>query len=50
MDHKLELAMQQKLTEQEALERLAPTNTTNCVVDPNIISLFQQGVKHVKNG
>lgn len=50
MDHKLEQAMQQGLTEQEALERLAPTDATNCVVDPHIISLFQQGVKHVENG
>ena len=50
MDNKLEKAMQQGPTEQEALERPAPTNTMNCVVDLHIIALFQQGVKHVKNG
>ena len=50
MDHKLEQAMQQGLTGREALERPAPTDTMNCVVDPRIISLLQQGVKYVKNG
>ena len=50
MDHKLEQAIKQGLTEQQALERPAPTDKTNSVVDPHIISLFQQRVKHVKNG
>jgi len=50
MENQLEQATQQGLAEQEVLERLPPTDTRNCVVDSLIISLFQQGVKHVNNG
>jgi hypothetical protein len=47
MDPKLRQAIQQELTEQETLIRLAPTNTMNCGVDSHVIALFQQGVTHV---
>ena len=40
MDHKPEQDLQQGFTEHEPLEQLAMTDTTNCVVDPYIISLF----------